>query len=73
MLDAAGPDRGILAALLRWYVDMGVDCPVGETAVDRFAESLQKSAPKWPATTPAPVHAESLADPVLRRRRPPEA
>jgi DNA polymerase len=44
MLDAAAPDQEILAALLRWYVDMGVDCPVGEAAVDRFHESRKTSA-----------------------------
>jgi len=41
----SAPDRQDLAALLRWYVDMGVDCPVEEAPVDRFAQSLAQPRP----------------------------
>ena len=44
MLDANAPEKEILAALLRWYVDVGVDCPVGEAAVDRFVETAKNKA-----------------------------
>jgi DNA polymerase len=49
-------DRQDLAALLRWYVDMGVDCPVEETPVDRFAQSLaQPTSLVQPARSEAPA------------------
>jgi DNA polymerase len=49
----AAPDPDNLAALLRWYVDMGVDCPVGEEPLDRFALSARaRTAPK---PDPAPL------------------
>jgi DNA polymerase len=54
MLDAANPDRESLASLLRWYIDMGVDCPVAETPVDRFVLSATKSATPPPAKLEAP-------------------
>jgi uracil-DNA glycosylase len=41
MIEASAMDRETLAALLRWYSDMGVDCALGETPVDRFALSLR--------------------------------
>ena len=37
-------DRDALAALLRWYVDMGVDCVVADAPIDRFVESAQSAA-----------------------------
>jgi DNA polymerase len=45
MIDASAMDRETLAAVLRWYADMGVDCALGETPVDRFALSLQSPSP----------------------------
>jgi uracil-DNA glycosylase len=69
----SAPDRQDLAALLRWYVDMGVDCPVEETPVDRFAQSLaqpkslaQPSPSQAPAASPPP-----LPSPPQQRRPPP--
>jgi DNA polymerase len=41
MIDAGAMDREALAALLRWYAEMGVDCAMGETPVDRFEQSLR--------------------------------
>jgi uracil-DNA glycosylase family 4 len=55
MIDASAMDRETLAALLRWYADMGVDCALGEAPVDRFALSLRPPAPP-----PAPETVESL-------------
>jgi DNA polymerase len=45
MIDASAINRETLAALLRWYADMGVDCALGETPVDRFAQSLRSQPP----------------------------
>jgi DNA polymerase len=45
MIDASAMNRETLAALLRWYADMGVDCALGETPVDRFALSLLSPPP----------------------------
>lgn len=45
MIDASAMDRETLAAVLRWYADMGVDCALGETPVDRFALSLRPASP----------------------------
>jgi DNA polymerase len=45
MIDASAMNRETLAALLRWYADMGVDCALGETPVDRFALSLRSPPP----------------------------
>ncbi|WP_294536373.1 uracil-DNA glycosylase [uncultured Rhodoblastus sp.] len=70
----AAPDPDNLAALLRWYLDMGVDCPIAEQPLDRFALSAraqleQKSdpAPTAPADSsrqpPAPAPAEKRAPP----------
>jgi DNA polymerase len=52
MIDASATDRESLAALLRWYADMGVDSALGETAVDRFAQSL--AAPRPTPEIPSP-------------------
>jgi hypothetical protein len=38
------------AALLKWYVDQGLDETIGEEAIDRFAAVTQQPAP---AVTPA--------------------
>ena len=65
----AAPDSDALAALLRWYVDMGVDCAVGEVPLDRFALSARaRTAPK---PEPAPlVPAKSIAPPAPNRAPP---
>ena len=64
MIDADAMDREALAALLRWYAAMGVDCALGEAPVDRFVQAREKSeesapefaraAPEPPAPGPAP-------------------
>ena len=41
--------RDDLAALLKWYVDNGLDETIGEVPVDRFAP------PPAPESAPAPV------------------
>jgi DNA polymerase len=51
---ASVTERKDLAALLRWYADMGVDCLVGESPVDRFAQSMM-SAVAPAAAPPAPA------------------
>jgi DNA polymerase len=52
-------DRQDLAALLRWYADMGVDCPVGESPVDRFAQSRTQAAFSAPEPPPKSIPAQS--------------
>ena len=42
--DGRAPSAQDLAALLRWYVDQGLDEPIGEEAVDRFAAPRQRRA-----------------------------
>ena len=59
--------REELAALLRWYVDMGVDMAVDETPHDRFAESLAE--PGSPAT-PAPAELRGQGNSNLKEPRP---
>jgi uracil-DNA glycosylase len=80
----SAPDRQDLAALLRWYVDMGVDCPLEEAPVDRFAQSLappkslarfeppgQPLAPsRAPTSPPPPGRQEQLAQPLPKRAAP---
>ncbi len=68
----SAPDHENLAALLRWYVEMGVDCPVSEQPHDRFALSArQKSArvveaaPEEP-TPPPPAPAPEAPRPAKR-------
>jgi DNA polymerase len=61
MIDADAMDRETLAALLRWYAAMGVDCALGEQPVDRFAQSAQKAALLAPADPPAPKTPSSPA------------
>ncbi len=48
------------AALLKWYVEMGVDECIGSESIDRFAVSAELAAKKQPqapavSSTPAPV------------------
>jgi uracil-DNA glycosylase len=54
MIDAGGMDRQALAALLRWYAEMGVDCALGEAPVDRFEQSRR--------LPPEPAKAAALPD-----------
>ena len=44
-----------LAALLRWYVDNGLDETIGEVAVDRFAPTAPAIAPAAPLAAERPV------------------
>jgi DNA polymerase len=66
----AALDSDALAALLRWYVDMGVDCAVGEEPLDRFALSARaRTAPK---PEPAPLAPpKSIAPPAPAPKRAP--
>ena len=58
------------AALLRWYVDHGIDETIGEEPIDRFAlpppvaaVATQAPAPARPPTTPTPIRAPVAATP----------
>ena len=60
------------AALLRWYVDHGIDETIGEEPIDRFAlpppvaaVATQAPAPARPPTTPTPIRAPIAAAPRL--------
>ena len=66
-MDAASIPREDLAALLKWYVDHGLDEAIGEDAVDRFA------APPPPAAMPSPVAQSQSAPPTPIRASPPPA
>ncbi len=70
----AAPDPQDIAALLRFYVDVGVDCPVAEHPVDRFAASRAKAeamkAPSAPARAAAPAPAPSRKNLVPEGRTP---
>ena len=79
MLANATLDPETLAALLRWYVDMGVDCLVAEEPLDRFALSARaRTAPKAdPAPERAPDSAplappNSIEPPHLVQKRAPK-
>jgi uracil-DNA glycosylase family 4 len=61
-MDAASIPREDLAALLKWYVDHGLDESIGEEAVDRFAlPPPATAAPSIPpprnTTAPTPIRA----------------
>jgi uracil-DNA glycosylase len=79
MTDAGAMDRESLAALLRWYAEMGVDCALGETPVDRVAQSRANLSAPLPEQTaeppPFPEHAPFEPEPVRRAvpARPPAA
>lgn len=58
------------AALLRWYVDHGIDETIGEEPIDRFAlpppaaaVATQAPAPARPPATPTPIRAPVAATP----------
>lgn len=52
------------AALLRWYVDQGLDEAIGETAVDRFALPPPAGATASVAPATAPAAAPSAPTPI---------
>jgi DNA polymerase len=58
--------REELAALLKWYVDSGVEEAIGEVPIDRFAPP----PPPAVATAPAPVQ-RPVSQPVQRAPSPP--
>ena len=45
---------GDSAALLRWYIEMGVDEAIGEEPVDRFALAAEQKAKAQAARPQAP-------------------
>lgn len=49
------PSEAELAAILRWYVDMGVDIAVGDLPRDHFAEAAARAEAE-PPSAPAPDH-----------------
>ena len=51
--DAENFDNASLAALLRWYADMGVDIAVESSPRDRFADSAAELAKAAPDPSPA--------------------
>jgi DNA polymerase len=67
MAEAAVP-REDLAALLRWYVDQGLDETIGEEAVDRLppvpSEAVAAAAPPARAPTPCRTPAPPPRAPV---------
>jgi DNA polymerase len=64
-------DPASLAQLLRWYADMGVDCPIDSAPHDRFAESaaLAEKA-RQAAREPQPRRAPSLGETAPRHDAP---
>lgn len=61
-MDAASIPRENLAALLKWYVDHGLDESIGEEAIDRFAlpppaATAPPAAPPRNAAAPTPIRA----------------
>jgi DNA polymerase len=53
MMDGGAYSREEMAALLRWYVDHGIEETIGEEAIDRLAAPAAVAAP--PARTPTVV------------------
>ena len=67
-MDAVSLPHEDLAALLKWYVDHGLDETIGEEAIDRFA------ALPPPAATPPPITPPRTAAPTpIRAPAPPPA
>lgn len=66
--------REELAAILRWYAEMGVDLAVDETPHDRFedsaAEALRASAPPPPLAAAEPLAASPVSAPLRQRPAP---
>ena len=65
-------DHENLAALLRWYVEMGVDCPVGEKPLDRFALSARQKSARTPEAAPPAVPAPASPQPAPPAKRAPQ-
>ncbi|WP_421997273.1 uracil-DNA glycosylase family protein [Reyranella sp.] len=53
-------EREDIAALLRWYVEQGIDETIGEEAIDRFAAPPPLAAVVLPAGGPAPAATPAL-------------
>ena len=69
----SSPDPSV-QSLLRWYAEMGVDTPVGEDAIDRFAlsaEEKQAAGSRTGAATPMP--SPERADSTMRTPAKPTA
>lgn len=62
--------REELAALLRWYVEMGVDLAVDETPHDRFGESADEAARASAPTAPEALQGAAAPSPAAARQRP---
>ena len=62
--------REDLEALLRWYVDQGIDESIGEEAVDRFAAPAPQAAPqpvqRQAPTAPTPIRPAPATPAPLR-------
>jgi len=63
-----------VAALLRWYVEQGVDEAIGEEPIDRFAmppppatAAAPAAAPSAPARAPTPLRAPPPTPPAMPR------
>ena len=67
-MDAASLPHEDLAALLKWYVDHGLDETIGEEAIDRFAASSPPAAIPPSATPP-----RTAAQKPIRAPAPPPA
>jgi DNA polymerase len=65
MLDLAALDKDGLAALLRFYRDIGVEALVAETPCDRFAQSQGETR----GAEPAPARQDPPASPPARPAR----
>jgi uracil-DNA glycosylase family 4 len=73
MMENATPSREELTALLRWYVDQGVDDVTGDEPVDRLAAPppavvVPEVAAPRPATAPTPIR--PAAAPIIAPRTP---
>ncbi|HVY58297.1 MAG TPA: uracil-DNA glycosylase family protein [Xanthobacteraceae bacterium] len=62
------PDRIAARELLAFYVEAGVDCPISETPVDRFAAADEPEARLAPTETEAPPPQPSAGRPPLAGR-----
>ncbi len=65
-MNEAAPSREEIAALLKWYVDQGVDETIGEEAMDRFSAPVPAPAPATapiaaPTAAPTPIRAAAPA------------
>jgi DNA polymerase len=72
MLDVTALDREGLAALLRFYRDIGVDTPVAEAPFDRFAQSQALEAARRAASEREQAQPAAPAAPPFRETPAPE-